>query len=33
MYQWPSLKRLAVADAAPRALGDYFELPITLRVE
>jgi len=33
MYQWPSLKRLAVTDATQRALGDYFELPITLRVE
>ncbi len=33
MYQWPSLKRLPVNDAAQRALSDHFELPIILRVE
>ena len=33
MYQWPSLKRLPVTDAAQRALGDYFELPVLLHVE
>ena len=33
MYEWPSLKRLPVTNAVQHALGDYFELPIVLRVE
>jgi hypothetical protein len=33
MYPFPSLQRLPVTDAAHRALGDHFELPILLRVE
>jgi hypothetical protein len=36
MYQWPSLRRLPVTDAAQRPLGDHFGLPIApkgVRVE